>query len=471
MTKSFNNLYKEILNNRNLNENIPEFFDMTFDKYYTYSTVRLALHYYSFYEMYNDDKENYNDQLSNQIFRLNTIIKDCDLEYNSSKEQETYVKQIDELRSNIIKRVEMLSIYADLFDTYEYALSRVEYRFTHMDEIYDEEEFAKEVLRFAFDSEDNVMINNRIREIIGQLPVRITREKYFDYIRVGLYGLLGAQENIIETYTYLIRSAAMLNISEEFKDAYSDLWESKEKLEKISFKDITKDEYEAANQLVSEAVLYLESEVTAYLALMEVINELYAVLVCVPNTNIEEGYRKRSEAALYIMHSINDLFISEMNEAPSKDILSRFEIIEGFQEELEYDLISIEDILYQLDKQHRSLLEEINLERTLNSLLRAKSLLSDSLFIDLQNPESTEAIDKEKLQQTIDTLIQELSDKFQGMDRMIIRTIMANTISKIPVFFNKHAEVMEYVIYSLKKCSDIAEKYASMEIIEDIMAD
>ena len=46
---------------------------------------------------------------------------------------------------------------------------------------------------------------------------------------------------------------------------------------------------------------------------------------------------------------------------------------------------------------------------------------------------------------------------------------MANTLNKLPVFFKNHSEVMDYVLYSLNKCSDLAEKYACIEIINEMM--
>lgn len=44
---------------------------------------------------------------------------------------------------------------------------------------------------------------------------------------------------------------------------------------------------------------------------------------------------------------------------------------------------------------------------------------------------------------------------------------MANTLEKIPVFFNTPQEVADYVSLSLLQCDDEAEKYASKEIIMD----
>lgn len=108
-------------------------------------------------------------------------------------------------------------------------------------------------------------------------------------------------------------------------------------------------------------------------------------------------------------------------------------------------------------------------EKLLNILLLSKNLLSGSLFIDLHKVESDKVVDKEMLQREIDKFLEDVEKKFKNSDRMIIRAIMANTIKRIPVFFNNHTEVMDYVLYSLNKCTDAAEKYACIEIIDSIM--
>ena len=88
--------------------------------------------------------------------------------------------------------MEAITRYVDLFELYEYALNRVEYRFKEMDRVEDDEAFARKVLRYIFESDDNSVINNRIKEIISQLPVRITKEKYYDFMRSGI-GMLASR--------------------------------------------------------------------------------------------------------------------------------------------------------------------------------------------------------------------------------------------------------------------------------------
>ena len=365
--------------------------------------------------------------------------------------------------------MEILTLYVDLFKIYEYALNRIEYRFKKTDHIEDDEEFARMVLRYIFDSEDNVIVNDRIQDIIGQLPIRITRKKYFDYLRSGFNMLAGASTDVWKTLLYIIRSSADLDIKQDTKDAYPMLWDKKEKLENLDYKEITKDEYEAAALVIQEAAEYLQIETTAFYGLAEIVNEVYTLLLCIPYMKSEEMVNsEQRDAAFHILRSINEAFWRKNRMTPS-EILNKFEVLEGVQEYMEHELIRLEDVLYHIDEQHKSLISSLETEKMLQALLQCKVLHSGSLFADMDDLDSDSSPDSEGLSREVEKLIKELDDKFQRSDRMIIRAIMANTIDKIPVFFDTHTEIMEYVLYALNRCTDIPEKYASIEIIKSLM--
>lgn len=472
MNKHLKGMYKDIINNRNIQVNIPELLNTSADNYYTYAAVRLALHYYTFYEMYWDERDKWKSQLPEYIRSITAIISEAALQTKNAEEAREYVRQADDIRRSVTKRMELLTSYIDLFELYEYALNRVEYRFKDMDQMAEDEELAREVLRYIFDSEDNRTINESIKEVIGQLPVRITKQKYFDYIHDSLHELDGSSEDILESYIYIIRSCAMLDITQDMKGIYPELWEMKEKLEKLNFKEITKEEYDRSTSLVQEAVVILEVETTAYYNLIEIVNNLYTLLNCAPYSEMDVvSGKKENEAALYIIESINSGLLLDKQQELTEELLSKFQVIEGYQEEIEFDLISFEDVLYHININYRKQVKDMGKEEQLDSLLISKNLLSGSLFIDLDKTKSDaiKIVDKERLQIEIDKLTKELTERFESYDRMIIRAIMANTMDKIPVFFSTHTEVMDYVVYSLNKCTDLAEKYACMEIIQNIM--
>ena len=66
-------------------------------------------------------------------------------------------------------------------------------------------------------------------------------------------------------------------------------------------------------------------------------------------------------------------------------------------------------------------------------------------------------------------LISDCKAFFEGKSRMVRRAVMANTVGKMPVFFKNAQEIADYVSDSLSQCTDEAEKYASKQLLIDIM--
>jgi len=107
----------------------------------------------------------------------------------------------------------------------------------------------------------------------------------------------------------------------------------------------------------------------------------------------------------------------------------------------------------------------------MNVLVRSQSLLSNSLFVDFDESEDVIMVSESKLANAARQLERDMTELFSKQDRILTRAIMANTMNKLPVFFKDHKEVMDYVRYSLERCSDIHEKIACIEIIRDIMSE
>lgn len=470
MDKSVKAVYKDILNDKLPEENIPKFLNYTVNEYSIFAEVRLAMHYYAFYETYLDEGELWGEAAMDIVKKLNQLISKNIVKAQNGAEHEEAVRTVDRLRNDIMKRMKLLTAYTDIFQIYEYILNRVEYRFKVSD-VSEDDEFAREILNFIFDSKDNVIINDKIREIIGQLPVRLTKQKYFDMIKHSIHEYKGASRDSLNTYLYMLRASAMLWPEGEMPDLYPKLWEQKEFLDHIDYTNISEAGYEEAEKIIMQAAQALEAETSVYYSVQEIVNEVYAMLICSPYIGIASSEdTKKEEAALEIIKGINEIFIKNKKAEPAAELIGHFVLIEGVQEELSYDLTAMEEALYQVDKNHRSLAESILADRLLNILLLCRDLLSNSLFIDFYEIKSAAVVSGETAVEEADKLIAELTKLFNDHDRMVTRAVMANTLNKMPVFFRDHKEVMDYVRYSLEKCTDLAEKKACMDIIGEIMS-
>lgn len=473
MNKNIKHMNKEILSGKLLEENIPVLFNQLADHYNLNANIRLAMHYFAFYEAYCDDEDTWSKDAGETTKQLNQIIKDNILAIQSGVGREEAIRTIDIIRKDIMRRMEALTAYTDIFQTYEYVLNRLEYRFKEEVLTFDENEFSREILRFIFDTEDNLIINEKIKGIIGQLPIRITKQKFFELLKGSMKAYLGADVSSLDSYLYMLKTSAMLFRVEEMGEFYPGLLEKKEFLSHLDYKDITKENFDKALSSLQAATITLEIETTVYFSLQEIVNEVYALLLCTPYAGmVSLESNPAEEAAISILKEINQLFVHNEKQEISVEILDKFADVEGIQEELSYEITTMEDSLFEVNRNHKSLAESLMLDQLLQVLLRTKDLLSNSLFIDLELSKIEEDIvDEERVNREVKILEEELVELFHQHDKVISRAVMANTLNKMPVFFIDHKEVMDYVIYSLERCSDVYEKAACYEIINEIMSE
>lgn len=473
MNKKLKNICREIMNDQNPGENIPAFLEMAAEKYYNAATVRLALNYFNFYETSRDDYNSWSSQFLADLERFNKLLPDIFSDNNLSAGYKNYIKEVSEIRNCVLSRNNSLNAYASLFENYEYALNRVEYRFKKMGKLDDDETIAGTIINFIFDTDNDVVINERIKDVIGQLPIRITKQKYFEYVKKGFDEIIKETEESFYTVMNMVRRSAMLDFPEDGKDLYPELWDKKSCLEKLDFINITKEEYKAATEVISQAVTLLKTESFVYYELLDLINSLYTILICAPykgEKTLQE--RKQEEAAFYIINGINRAFFRDKHDDDmdiTEEVIEKFKLLENaYEETAEFELSDIEDALLHINRYHKDAAENLAEKNLFITLLFSKDLLSGNTLLD-SGVNTAGSADKERFNNEVDKLIKDLTDKFQKCDRMLIRAIMANTINKMPVFFDNISEIIDYVHYSLNNCSDMAEKYACVELLNEIM--
>ena len=472
MVKNTKQICREIRNGIQVEENIQNLFHYLADDYHNYAGLRLAMHYFAFYEAYSDNEETWSKDALETTNRVNQIIDGYILKNKNGEELEKAINDIVLIRNDIIKRMDVLTAFTDVFQTYEYVLNRLEYRYYKSLEPVNNDELARDILRYIFDTEDNLVINTKIQSMIGQLPIRITKQKYFELIWKSLNAYLGSEVSSLESYLYMLRTSSMLYYKKEMESFYPGLWETKETLSKISFKDLSKEDFDKTQNKIRAVAAFLENEATVYYELEEIVNEIYSMLLCQPYTGKEsEKVEILNEAATSVLAGVNEYFLNKEKKELPEDLILQLSKMEGVQEEMFIRISVMEDAFNDANLNYRPLVLSQMPESAITALKYAGNLLSNSLFIHLEEEIAEEEIvDEDKVELEYKALKEELTALFDKYDRRVGRAVMANTISNMPVFFADHKEVMDYVKYSLERCTDEFEKAGCIEIIMDLMS-
>lgn len=465
----------EISNNKNLETNLPEYANYMMELYHKQAVIELAMDYYTFQGMMADYTLK-DHALFALTKRFNAIIKEYVVQVCGNEKQKEGLKKIDMLRNEVYKIVDCLAAYADIFSRYEYVTNRCEYLFREgvSDEKYTDEDFTREIMQYIFSEEENAVINSKICEIIAELPLRLTKNKFFELLSGGLSVYSKTDKETIDDFIYVIKTSSMLAIPDNI-DEYKDLREIYDYVRDIEYAGITEEQFKNAEDRLRYAADYIEQETDIYMILQGLINRTYALIIAAPYVKNQDN---SAVCAIKIIEEVEKNFYNNEYLTLEDEITDKFVFLEGVPEDLHNIIQSVEYILDYVKNNHLSIVKNIMADNIYQGLFICENLLTDSLFIDLG--ESFSVFDEKKetelsfdiedyLKDKQKELTEELMIFFKNNQKLVNRSVMALILSRLPVFFNNITEIQDYVYNSLSNCTNKAEKQASIEIIKSIM--
>ena len=463
-------LAQEIVKGKNIKENLPEFARKMMGIYSDYSFIRLAMNYYTYCEMLFEN--DINDERLNEITKaFNDIIKKA-VEDEHFNEWEALLAETKALRDQVMDIMKGLFSYTDIFNIYEYCLNRVEYRFKEAPAGMEKssEELTEELITYILSDRDSYVMNGRISEIVRQLPVRMTKNKFFELIRAGIGVYKGSEIASVEDYLFLLKTNAMIEISPYTDLISEDIRLIYDEFGKVSFSDITKEQYNDLRQKSDFAAGYLPDIMDLYTNMCELINDMCVILMTKTYASNASDISKEEAECREIIKCVVDVSDAEVFDDEYDKMAEKFIKLEGKQEMLQNKFSSYEYVTEQVLNEHSELLKDLKLEDLYTSLKHMEAFESGNIFMEF-NEKNTSPADEQYLNTVTEQFIAQLKDFFGSHERLVNRAVMAHILSDLPVFFNRMEEVESYILNSFNQCSDLAEKAAVREIIELIMED
>lgn len=425
---------------------------------YQYSYVRLVLNYYTLLETVAEETPK-SQKITACVRRLNDLMG----EYFSGNEIKA---DLLELRNDMTQEVEVLTSYADCFQIYEYILNRMERKFVPAGVPgTTEDEFLKRLLEFITGAGDSAVMNGRIKQIIGQLPVRLTKQKFYSLLMEGLSIYIGSPRENLRDMMYTLRTESMVCLPEGMENGHKDIYEILQQFKHSDYRNMTFDSYNEAAAKLSYASRVLTDESGYYVMIQDLINDLLVLLFAQPDAVIdvseEEFYRSVINHIL-VKFEQEDLSISE------EEFLDQLTQMEGRQEAYYERYLKVEVV-----KEDQQPVNDPDYIRSMN----VDRLLSGSSFAQLLIPKEVTAftgdtediVDRSYLDKEAEAYIHELDELFADAPKPVVRAVMAKVLSDLPVYFNSIDEIKEYIKGSLGSCMDQAEKETCMELLEELM--
>lgn len=462
-----NLMLKEITNKRNLETNLSKYSNYMMSEYNSLSYTKLALNYYTITDMVTEKKD-LSGKLVSLLEQLNTLV-DKYVINQSVEDIEAGVTAIDTIRNDIMNVMSIITSYTDHFNIYEYILNRVEYKFAddEYDDTYYKTELGKDIMNYIVSERENNTINLKISEIIGQLPVRMTKNKFLELVSDTFTLYNGATIKAVDDFIYTLRTSSTISRPDGFETEFAEFFDILKEFEQVDFKNIDKATYDKCHDLLMIAAEKLFVLADMFMLLEEAVNDVYAIILSNPYAICDVDKNNATRNIIRYAYSEYNGISCDINE---DNIGDSFEQIEGEQERLSEVIMACEYVLDDVLNNQMDMCQSLMLDKIYRTLGVITKLQSSSIFIDLnESKANTQIISEEQLEEKKLNLLNELSALFKEHSQQFNRAIMAVVLSSLPVFFNSLQEVTEYVDNSLFGCSDVAERRAVEEVVKSIM--
>ena len=453
-------IYTDILADRNREENILKYQTLLASAFYNYASIKLSLNFFTGLEM-SDEYEN------SDLDEVGIILKNSILSEKNPSEDD--MSRITALRDAITDKMKILTCYTDALEIYEYVLNRREAEIKEsVPEKVDTDSLSDAMFRYVFSDNDKVIVNSRIQDFIAQLPVRMTKQRFLDIVSNSLNIYKGGEQESLLGFADTIKDAAVINIPEGFDTEYPELFEIYNKLSSADYSELESDAFDELSLSLSKATEKIESEVTNYLMIMEIIND---ALIMLYSGSIKDNARKTDEALsaekiIYTLAGADDIYKA------AEEVDSLLPALEGAQEDAYEILLSIEANLDELSSSYED--EFSDNEKIIDNfkaLKRSDMLTSSSLFMDIDKDFSiiNNVADEAFIETVKSDVTDALTEALKGKNKYVRRSIMAKVLATMPVFFNSQDEIKEYFDSALRGCGDNSELKACENIVNDIM--
>ncbi len=451
---------KDIQAGKDINSNLPKYAQELSANYRNSAMLDIVMEYTMLYETW----------VEGQNSELEATQSECEVIHraisNISKGQSVsdMLTDFENVRKQITEKMQVVTAYVDRFLIYEYVLNRIEYRFAMNEDERKEElstfnidEYVRDLVQYIFETNDNVVVNDRVREIVEQLPVRMARSKYLDIIKKSLSLYKDADKYSLDGYVYMLRTSAMIYEPEGMDRHFTWFGTLLDELSEVDFAAIDSAHFMILQEKIYNASGRLQDISDIYMILQKLANMLYTVAI---NDGVDDSQ------CIAILGKLSEAFGEDFEE--ELDVTELLYPLEGSMEQFYEDRILLESILEEVMLGFAVDIYSMGIKDIYDNLEKSKVLFSTSLFAEFDEQEE-EPVTEEYLSEVTDALLGDLLEVIKCNKRPVIRAVMASTLGKVPVFFGNSEEVLDYIKNAFEQCSDEAELIASIKLLDDLM--
>lgn len=469
MNNNRNKLEKELKKGENLNKNVPLFLQEMASDFVDFASMQLLMEGFLYYE---DGagllKLEYEPVVQKIIEQWNQLLTSfCQMD--STEKSETLFQEVEQLHRDVAYILRDVLIYQDYFNLFYYGVARQKLKFQENLKDIDHDETVRRILQLIFCTEDNYIVNDNIKQMLSSLPIRITKAKFFEYLKGGFECIRSADQKSVDRYVFFIKTAAgLLNPDRE---SFPETDKIRKKILTFNLNSLEKVEFDYVQQELDDKINEFSAikDVLCNIALL--LNNLNVILLNKTYADRKILDNLQSRVEYYKQFSL--VGKEEFTDAMGVKFEAAFVEIEGKLENYSELFLRQGLVLENLRKNPWGYEFTKEQEELYNILARSEVLITSNLFGNMDSELYENEHDKETSEAGVvdlaayalmagEEVASQLSKVFSEGNQLLNRARMAAVLAQLPVFFNNRTEVFEYVKNSIDTCRSLPEKLASV---------
>ncbi len=460
MKSTCKKIVTDINRDKDLELTIPKYIELLDSQFNLYSIVKLCLNFYTIREMLEEGsdiaefKEDYEkvSKLLVKAIKKGEAIDSSDIEI------------IDTIRNSVEYKMKLLTAYTDGFEIYEYILNRLEAGIKNTVNEVDIDLLSNKMFQYVFSENDTVVVNSKLQILMSQLPVRMTKNKFYDVVANTLSIYKGGETSSVDDFVDMLKTAVLMVKPDGFETEYPELYDVYKRLEEVDYKTLDEGTFDRLSMDINSGAEFITNQVSFYMLFQEVINDTYTILLTTKGSalNLDNG-------AYNSAVKIIDTCINSFSENSADELMDAFMSLEGAQEYVYENVMiletSLDDVAVKGEGLGEAVIEDIKTLKTV------EKLVSSSLFIDLNkefNADSKTA-DSDYIGKLKEELTTAFADYFKDKSMIVVRSIMCKILAAMPIFLDTQQEIKNYFDYVLGNCKNDSELTACDKLICEII--
>ncbi len=457
--KNIKKLVSDIHAGKNIKTNLEVYRDLAIGTYHDYASLELV---FSSYMLMEECAEVRPELSAKEQTILTELREGLAAIHTQDADLDSLIGKMKQIRETITGKMDLFTTYTDQLICYEYVLNRMELTFVPPKELdailakYPEDAFMQQIMLYLFSTQDQAVITENIRTVVGQLPVRTTKTKFFEKLTQALTLYKGGDKSSLDSFVYMLRTSGLVYEANEYQDEYREFGEFTEQLASTDYASLSEEEYNLLVEQLQKMAEQIHEITDFYYSIQKVANSIYAVAVC---RKYDEGISTTVTEAQKVLGSI-------LKEEATDEMLVP---LEGRIEQYAMESSYLEAILFEIRSAYQTELSELNYIELFDDLVSVANLLSGSLFVNVEQEDTQETVTDAYVQEVTDLLVDEVTKRFAKVSKPVKRGMMGMMLEKLPMIFSNSDQVKEHIQTNLFGCTDKVEKAAVLDILSNVM--